>query len=237
MTKDAPYRAVVTGAGRGIGAAAAVRLRSEGWEVDGVVRRMPAESSARVENDGIRLLTADVSSSADMERLAAAYASATVDLVVANAAQFAPWDEVVSRADLTSVEQLLAVNVLGTWRTLQTFLPALRRAIAPAVIIVGSGAGSHGDPHFGIPVHPGAASYSVAKAAVHALAVKAHTELAAEGISVYLVDPGLTDTSPGMDALGARPVEEGAESVLWPVLHPGSCAPGVLLRDGRPLPW
>ncbi|WP_344095936.1 SDR family oxidoreductase [Microbacterium deminutum] len=201
--QDARLRAVVTGARRGIGAATAERLLREGWLVDSLGRQPPTDW-VRMEGDASRFLTADISSSADMRRVAAEYSTTALDLLVANAAEFAPWDEVASHADLDSVDHLLAVNVIGTWRTLQTFLPALRRADAAVVIIVGSGGGSHGDPQFGIPVNAGAASYAVSKAAVHALAVKAHVELAPEGIGVYVVDPGLTDTSPGMARFGAR---------------------------------
>lgn len=60
-------------------------------------------------------------------------------------------------------------------------------------------------------------------------------ELAAEGIAVYTVDPGLTATSPGMEDFGARPVEDGAASVLAP-LHT-RVEHGSFMRDGKPLAW
>jgi NAD(P)-dependent dehydrogenase (short-subunit alcohol dehydrogenase family) len=131
----------------------------------------------------------------------------------------------------------MEVNALGTWRTLQAFAPALRRADNARVIVVGSGGGSHGDADFGIATNAGAAAYAVSKAAVHALARKAALELSSDGIDVFVVDPGLTATAPGMAEFGARPPAEGAASILWPVLHPGTVPQGSFTRDGHLLSW
>jgi hypothetical protein len=37
--------------------------------------------------------------------------------------------------------------------------------------------------------------------------------------------------------LGARPVAEGAASVLWAATLPDDGPTGQLRRDGQPLPW
>lgn len=231
--------AVVTGAGRGIGAEVARELAADGWGVFAVVRDPAA---ARTTFDGVpavQVISADISSAAEIESAARAVATmtASVDLLVANAAQFAPWDETVATADLDLVRDILAVNVVGTWQTIRAFLPARRAAGNARIVIVGSGGGSHGDLQFGIATHPGAASYAVSKAAVHALARKAALELGEDGIDVFAVDPGLTATAPGMAEMGARPPRDGARSVLAPILHPGSVERGSLTRDGCPLPW
>ena len=55
--------------------------------------------------------------------------------------------------------------------------------------------------------------------------------------SVFVVDPGLTATAPGMAEFGARPPADGAASILGPVLHPGTVYPGSFTRDGEPLSW
>lgn len=95
---------------------------------------------------------------------------------------------------------------------------------------------SFGDPEFGPPTGPSMASYSVTKTAVHTLTVELARELEADGILVNAVDPGLTATAPGMEAMGARPVADGAASVVWAALLGTDGATDGLFRDGQPLP-
>ena len=54
----------------------------------------------------------------------------------------------------------------------------------------------------------------MSKAALHALTAKLAVELAADGILVNAVDPGLTATAPGMEAMGARPIVDGASGIV-----------------------
>ncbi len=49
--------------------------------------------------------------------------------------------------------------------------------------------------------------------------------------------PGLTATFPGAEGMGARPVADGAASVVHVALLPDDGPRGGLFRDGRPLPW
>ena len=51
------------------------------------------------------------------------------------------------------------------------------------------------------------------------------------------VDPGLTATAPGMEAMGARPVSDGASSVVWAATLPPDGPTGGFFRDGAPLAW
>jgi NAD(P)-dependent dehydrogenase (short-subunit alcohol dehydrogenase family) len=77
-------------------------------------------------------------------------------------------------------------------------------------------------------------SYAVSKAALNALVVKLAGELRDSGVRVNAVDPGLTATAPGMESMGARPVADGARSVVQAVLSEQT---GTFTRDGAPLPW
>jgi hypothetical protein len=54
---------------------------------------------------------------------------------------------------------------------------------------------------------------------------------------VNAVDPGLTATYPGAEAMGARPVPEGAASVVWAATLPDDGPAGGFFRDWEPLPW
>lgn len=228
--------AIVTGAGRGIGLAAVQLLGERGWRVTALARDVAAARAALAGVEGAQVRFADVLDEGSLRAVAAKLPREGVDLVVANAARFSPWDETVLTADLDGVRDILEVNVLGTWRTIQAFAGALTRAQG-SLIIVGSGAGSHGDPDFGVSTNAGAVGYAASKAAVHVLARKAALELGEKDVAVYAVDPGLTATAPGMAAMGARDPRDGARSILRPVLGDDFVPAGSLTRDGRPLPW
>jgi hypothetical protein len=49
--------------------------------------------------------------------------------------------------------------------------------------------------------------------------------------------PGLTATFPGAKEMGARPVSEGAGSIVWAATLPDGGPSGGFFRDGNPLPW
>ena len=58
-----------------------------------------------------------------------------------------------------------------------------------------------------------------------------------EGILVNAVCPGFTATAPGMEAMGARPIPDGARSVVRGVTLPDDGPTGGFFRDGAPMPW
>jgi NAD(P)-dependent dehydrogenase (short-subunit alcohol dehydrogenase family) len=104
--------------------------------------------------------------------------------------------------------------------------------------MVSSGGGSHADDQFGLTRRGGAAaSYGISKAAVNALTATLAAELAGTPIIVNAVCPGLTATWPGAEQMGARPVADGAASVLWAAMLPDDGPRGGLFRDGEPLGW
>ncbi|MBY0420892.1 MAG: hypothetical protein K2Q06_01225, partial [Parvularculaceae bacterium] len=56
-------------------------------------------------------------------------------------------------------------------------------------------------------------------------------------VLVNAVCPGFTATFEGGAAMGARPVSEGAASIVWAALIPDDGPTGGLFRDGAPLGW
>lgn len=85
--------------------------------------------------------------------------------------------------------------------------------------------------------HGVTASYGIFEAALNALTLKFADELADTNILVNAVCPGLTATAPGMEALGARPIADGAQSIVWAATLPDDGPSGGFCRDGKPLPW
>lgn len=159
-------------------------------------------------------------------------------MLVNNAAAFVDWAETATGADLDAAHQVMEVNLFGAWRLTQALLPLLRKSRHPRVINVSSGAGSHNDEQFGLTQrHGAAASYGISKAALNALTATLAAELSETPVVANAVSPGLTATYPGAEAMGARPVEEGARSVIWAVTLPDNGPRGGFFRDGAPVRW
>ena len=234
---------LVTGAARGIGFEVARQLAQQGMTVI-VGARDPekGEAAARqMTGEGLdaRSATVDVADGESVRRLAAEVEEefGYLDVLVNNAAAFADWSETASTADLGTSRAVLDTNLFGAWRVCQAFLPLIRRSEHGRIVNVASGAGSHGEPQFGLAVGGAAASYGISKAALNALTSKLAAELEGTGILVNSVDPGLTATYPGAEDMGARPIPEGASSVVWAATLADGGPTGGFFRDGEPLPW
>ena len=236
--------AVVTGAGRGIGLEVCRQLAERGMTVV-LTARDPEKAEAAAEQlvgEGLDVIpkALDVTNDESVRGLTAELEQefGALDVLVNNAAAYADWSEMASSADLELAQGVLETNLFGAWRACQKFLPLIRRSGHRRIVNVSSGAGSHGDPQFGLTTNRGsAASYGISKAAINALTAKLAAELEGTGVLVNAVDPNLTATAPGMEEMGARPVPQGAASVVWAATLPDSGPTGGFFRDGEALPW
>ncbi|MGB7447868.1 MAG: SDR family NAD(P)-dependent oxidoreductase [Ornithinimicrobium sp.] len=230
--------ALVTGASRGIGAAVADRLAGEGFRVvvtardraaaQRVVDRLPGQGHLPHALD----VTVPESVAAAVEGLQ------SLDVVVSNAAAYVDWGETVLSADLHTARAVMETNLYGPWQLAQVCVPLLRLSAHPRWVSVASGGGSHGDEAFGLTRRGGrAASYGISKAAALALTSTLAAEVVDTPILVNAVCPGLTATFEGAEQMGARPIEAGADSVMWAVLLPDDGPRGGFFRDGEPMPW
>lgn len=241
---DSPI-CLITGAGRGLGLQVAVDLARRGATVLVAGREQAAVAKAVRERRGDSRLVAlnaplDVS---DDNQVAAAAQSVRaeygrLDILVNNAAAYVDWTESATGADLDRSRTVMDVNLYGTWRMIQAFLPLLRASHHPRVVNVASGAGSHGDAKYGLTARGGAAaSYGISKAAVLALTATLAAEWAGTPLVVNAVDPDLTATWPGAESMGARPPEASAGGAVWAATLPDDGPRGGFFRDGEPLAW
>ncbi len=236
---------LVTGSSHGIGLEVCRQLARRSLTVILTARELvKAEVAVQQllieEKLDIRPYALDVMWDESVHQLAAALKRdfGRIDVLVNNAAAFVDWSEKATTADLKASLAVLETNVYGTWRVSQALLPLIRESKHGRIVNVSSGAGSHGDQQFGLTTgHGSVASYGISKAALNALTSKLAAELEGTGILVNSVCPGLTATAPGMEAMGARPVEQGAASVAWAALLPDDGPTGGFFRDGKPLPW
>jgi NADP-dependent 3-hydroxy acid dehydrogenase YdfG len=174
--------AVVTGASSGIGAATALLLASQGWDVVAAARRLDRLQQLAESQPSIRPLRLDVTDAASTADLAAAVPEC--DLLVANAG--GSWDlDRVEDADPDAWARTYEVNVLGVVRSVRSLLPALRAARGH-VVVTGSTAGRW--------VYEGGGSYVGSKHAVAALRDTMRLELVESGIRVSEVAPGMVHT-------------------------------------------
>ena len=160
MTRDNRPAALVTGAGRGIGAELARALADEGFAVGLLGRdRAKLEGTAAELDAPTHVVTADVTQPADVERAVAAVIAdlGPVDVLVNNAGlreqrSTLPWE-----ADPGDWWQVMAVNIRGVMLMTSAVLPGMVERGSGRVIDVGSGAGRRAEPRY--------SAYSVSKSA------------------------------------------------------------------------
>jgi NAD(P)-dependent dehydrogenase (short-subunit alcohol dehydrogenase family) len=240
--------AIVTGASRGIGAATARLLGTGGYDVCINYRNDKAAAAAvaaDIEAAGRRalLVPGDVGRADDVRRL-----FETVDrelgrlsVLVNNAGVIGPKCRVDELAQ-DALQQVLSVNVIGLILCSQQ---AIRRmstrhgGSGGCIVNVSSGAAYR--------YSPGGVHYSVSKGAVNSFTIGLSQEVAAEGIRVNAVSPGLTRTDmPGEEALQSGPAtipmgrvgepSEIAEAIVWLVSDKAGYTAGANIRvaGGRP---
>jgi NAD(P)-dependent dehydrogenase (short-subunit alcohol dehydrogenase family) len=161
-----------------------------------------------------------------------------LDILVNNATGATRSPAPVSDADLVAAQKIVEVTLFGTWRVIQETLPLLHKSEAARIVNVSSSAGLHGDPLLGLRSHwGGRPAYGIAKAALNALTAKFAAEFRDTGIKINAVCPGLTATHPGMAELGARPVPEGANGVVWAATLDEAGPSGGFYRDTELQAW
>lgn len=212
---------IVTGGGRGIGAATTLELAREGHDLVVGYRadRQAAErTAARAVELGADCLVvrADVSDDGDVSAL---FSSALdrfgfVTGLVNNAGLTAHLGDLAS-TPVEVVERVIDVNFLGTvlcCRRAALVMSTRRSGRGGAIVNVSSSAATLGSPHE--YVH-----YAAAKAAVDALTVGLSKELAPEGVRVNAVAPGLVRT--GIHAGAGAPDRPDRVVSRIPLARPG----------------
>ena len=210
---------LVTGAGSGIGRATVHRLVDEGATV--VAADLSAEGLAATAKDAARpeavnAVVGDVSDPGfGPAAIAAALEHGRLDTVVNSAGilRFEHSHEVT----LDGWNQILAVNLTGTFLICQAALPALLDG-GGAIVNVASTAA--------LAAHPWAVAYSASKGGVLALTRTLAIEYAAQGLRANAVCPGSIDTP----ITGAFALPEGADGrLLRRIMSPvGMADPSVV---------
>jgi NAD(P)-dependent dehydrogenase (short-subunit alcohol dehydrogenase family) len=216
--------ALITGAGSGIGKAAAVLLAKEGARIAALGRTEDQLNQTVAEiraagGDAIALL-ADVSQPDQMQRSVqrAIDQWARLDIVFANAGingVWAPLEELTPE----DWDRTLEINLKGTFLTVKYALPHLKKQ-GGSVIVTSSVNGTR------IFSNTGATAYSCSKAAQVAFTKMVAVELARDRIRVNVICPGYIRTE-----IGDNTDRRGLERVRIPVEYPAGKIP---LTGGQP---
>lgn len=198
---------LITGANRGLGRALVDEALRRGAKRIYAGARQPFVHA----DQRITPIVLDVTNEAQVQ--AAAKDVDVLDILVNNAGISLQND----LSDRAALEQLLAVNLFGTYGVTQVFLPILARPRSAIVNVLSLASLA------AVPFDP---LYSISKAAAFSLSQSLRAILAGRGVSVHIVLPGPIDTdmARGLDIPKASPesvsraifdgVEKGEEEIF-----------------------
>jgi len=212
---------IVTGASRGIGAAAAVALSQAGATVV-----LTSRESDRLAGVALSIARAggtvssrgcDVS---DYRQCASVVDEMTdrygrIDGLINNAGVIEPIAS-IAESDPAAWARNIDINLTGAYHAIRAVLPGMLAAGGGTIVNVSSGAA--------IRPLEGWSAYCSAKAGLHMLTRAVALETAGQGIRMFGFQPGTTDTDMQVliRASGVNPVSQIPRGNLTPVAHPAA---------------
>src|SRR5215203_6111276 len=215
--------ALVSGGNRGIGLEVCRQLAERGYTVVmGSRDDKQGRAAATGLPDGVVVRQLDVADPGSVELLSRSIEEefGRLDILVNNAAISNDEGQSGADADLDRVKAALEANLFGAWRLCEIAIPLMQRNGYGRIVNVSTGLAALEDMGGGSP------GYRVSKTALNALT----------GILVNAVNPGWVQTDMGGSG-ATRPVEEGAEALVWAATLPNSGPTGGFFQDRRPVPW
>jgi NAD(P)-dependent dehydrogenase (short-subunit alcohol dehydrogenase family) len=198
--------ALITGASRGLGAAAALAYAREGAHVVLVARTVGGLEAVDDQikalgngSEGATLVPLDITDGPGIDRLGQALYDrfGRLDILLGNAGLLGTLSP-MGHIEPAIFEKVMAVNVTANWRLIRSMDPLLRRSDAGRAIFVTSGVTRRVIPFWG--------AYAASKAALEMLAGIYAAEVEHTQIRVNLYNPGATRTGMRKEAFpGEKP--------------------------------
>lgn len=184
-----PRSIVVTGGGRGIGAATAAALAAKGHRVAALSRSGEAP-------DGVLGLVCDVRDGHSVTKAMgiAASQNGPIEVLIANAG--ITDDKLLLRMDEESFTGVIDTNLIGPYRFAKAAVGPMLKARYGRIIFVSSVVAMAGSP--------GQANYAASKAGLIGLCRSLARELGPRGITCNVVAPGFIDTDMTADLPQSR---------------------------------
>jgi 3-oxoacyl-[acyl-carrier protein] reductase len=204
-------RALVTGGGRGLGRAIAIRLADAGADVALTYRERSteaAETAREIETRGRKavVLKMEVTDRSTVEGAAkdASRALGPLSILVNNAGINKPTD--FDQVQDSDWDDVVAANLKGPFICAQVLLPYLKDAGGGSMIHIGSVSGQYGGPR--------TAHYAASKAGLISLSQVIARFAAPHGVRSNVVAAGLIASEMAAQGLAAASVQKAAENIL-----------------------
>jgi NAD(P)-dependent dehydrogenase (short-subunit alcohol dehydrogenase family) len=179
--------ALVTGASRGIGKAAALALASAGAHVLVLARTVGGleelDDEVRAAGGTATLVALDLRQGDKVDQLGPSIYQrwGKLDILVGNAGVLGPLSP-IPHITSDAFAEVIDINLTANWRLMRSLEPLLRRSDAGRAIFVSSGAARSNNAYWG--------PYSAAKAALEALVKTWAAELESTPVRVNIINPG-----------------------------------------------
>ena len=217
--------AIVTGGGRGLGAAYCRALAAEGAHV--VAADIIEEGAHEVAGEtGGLAIKVDVSDEASVQNMVtlALERYGRIDILINNAAIFTelvrtskPFDEI----SVDEWERVMGVNVRGVWLCSKAVASTFRQQRSGVIVNISSGTIYIGAPNF---MH-----YVTSKAAVWGMTRVLARELGDYGVRVNSITPGLTSSEPAQEVYAPERLEASAQRRIFKREETGDDLVGTVL--------
>ena len=204
--------AIVTGAARGLGLAAAARLHERGASVAVNVRdRERAEQAARAIGERAFAVPGDISAAGVPDAIASQTLErfGRIDILVNNAAL--PLTTRFERIEAEEWRKALEVNLTAPFLLIQAVLPAMKRQQYGRIVNISSTAGR-------MVSTLGGAHYTASKTGLLGLTRAAAKELGRYGVTVNAVCPGMIDTELTRESASSETLAQLAQGYPVPRL-------------------
>lgn len=227
--------AVVTGASRGLGHAAALEIARNGAHVIAIARTVGGleelDDAIQAEGGSATLVPIDLTDFDAIDRLGASIHErwGKLDILLGNAGMLGPVTP-LHQIKPELFEQVFALNVTANYRLIRSLDPLMRCADAARALFVTSGAVRSQRQYVG--------HYSASKAALEVMVASYAKEVGQTQIKVNLFDPATVRTrmrakyAPGENPQDVTPPEELAPTIV-DLLSPSLTRNGGIFAFGK----